>query len=416
MDSSRSGGPKTGHRGRLRSRFLTQTDETLPDEALLELLLGYAIPRRDVRPLAKELIKEHGSLSTLLSADLESLCKSKGVTEYVGVLLKLVDFIKEQRPKTPTQKTGTSEPRSPSTKPKKRVPSKEKPAGGSRAEAPPTQMAKTQDALPFAQPEPAPPEGQPAAPASEKPPRRPPKRARSGIIAKAVLKEAIHFLPKLPDTESIEKAKEYLVANLHHSSEQTRHRFANYITQRMFPDGTADRPIREFARKFPDSRDLRDVAFYRFCKVEDLVQDVVTDLLLPNVGAGKLDRDRLRDYLRKRYPESRSIKDCAQAIIEALTGAQVTDADRTTIKFAYREIPTASFAFVLHSEFLEPGMYEIEALRGNRLVKTMLWNPDSVVPALYGLRNHGIISKVSEIDRFCQFTTRWSLDELVDHL
>ncbi len=57
-----------GHRDRLRQRFLKAPD-ALPDYEILELILFRSIPRRDVKPLAKELLKEFGSLSGALSAE-----------------------------------------------------------------------------------------------------------------------------------------------------------------------------------------------------------------------------------------------------------------------------------------------------------------------------------------------------------
>ncbi|MBO6905048.1 MAG: hypothetical protein JJ865_08850, partial [Parvibaculum sp.] len=56
-----------GHRERLRQRFLKAPD-ALPDYEILELILFRSIPRKDVKPLAKELLKEFGSLSGALSA------------------------------------------------------------------------------------------------------------------------------------------------------------------------------------------------------------------------------------------------------------------------------------------------------------------------------------------------------------
>jgi len=58
----------TGHRQRLRERFLTGDIESLSDEILLELLLTFSIGRKDVRPLSQELIRVFGSLSQVLSA------------------------------------------------------------------------------------------------------------------------------------------------------------------------------------------------------------------------------------------------------------------------------------------------------------------------------------------------------------
>ena len=54
---------KKGHRQRLRDRFASGEESSRSEKALLELLLAYAIPQKDVQPLAARLLSEHGSLS-----------------------------------------------------------------------------------------------------------------------------------------------------------------------------------------------------------------------------------------------------------------------------------------------------------------------------------------------------------------
>ncbi|WP_246149244.1 RadC family protein [Skermanella pratensis] len=62
-----------GHRDRLRSRFLTAGADALQDYELLELLLFAALPRRDVKPLAKSLLRAFGGLWGVLNAPPEAL-------------------------------------------------------------------------------------------------------------------------------------------------------------------------------------------------------------------------------------------------------------------------------------------------------------------------------------------------------
>jgi hypothetical protein len=59
---------KTGHRQKLRERFLAEGHESCSDERLLELLLTFAIGRKDVRPLAQELVQIFGNLDHILSS------------------------------------------------------------------------------------------------------------------------------------------------------------------------------------------------------------------------------------------------------------------------------------------------------------------------------------------------------------
>jgi hypothetical protein len=61
-------------------------------------------------------------------------------------------------------------------------------------------------------------------------------------------------------------------------------------------------------------------------------------------------------------------------------------------------------------------MYEILNVELNPAIKAMFWNPDKLLPGLYELRNRGILAKISEIDRFRQFTTKFTLEELVKYL
>lgn len=82
-----------GHRQRLRERFLSGGTEALQDYELLELLLFMAIPRRDVKPLAKQLLKTFGSLPELMAATPEELIKVSGISENTATAIKTVSAI-----------------------------------------------------------------------------------------------------------------------------------------------------------------------------------------------------------------------------------------------------------------------------------------------------------------------------------
>jgi DNA repair protein RadC len=79
-----------GHRKRLRQRFLTGGADALPDYELLELILFTVIPRRDVKPLAKKLIKKFGSFAGVIQADVDELQSVDGIGRAVAVGLKTV--------------------------------------------------------------------------------------------------------------------------------------------------------------------------------------------------------------------------------------------------------------------------------------------------------------------------------------
>lgn len=78
-----------GHREKMRQRFLKSGLDAFADHEALELLLYYAIPRRDTNPIAHALMERYGSLSAVLAAPVEDLKKVEGVGESAAILLKL---------------------------------------------------------------------------------------------------------------------------------------------------------------------------------------------------------------------------------------------------------------------------------------------------------------------------------------
>lgn len=79
-----------GHRERLRGKLLKRGAGALDDYEILEVLLMTLVPRRDVKPIAKALEKQFGSLSAILAAPPEALVKVDGVGETVAAYLKTI--------------------------------------------------------------------------------------------------------------------------------------------------------------------------------------------------------------------------------------------------------------------------------------------------------------------------------------
>ena len=81
----------TGHRDRLKKRFLQQGLDGFTDIQALELLLFYSIPRKDTNPIAHRLLDRFGSLSQVLDAAPEELAQVQGISENSAVLLSLIN-------------------------------------------------------------------------------------------------------------------------------------------------------------------------------------------------------------------------------------------------------------------------------------------------------------------------------------
>jgi len=79
-----------GHRERLRQRFTASGFDGFHDYEVLELLLTYAIPRADVKPVAKRLLRAFGTLAGVFDAPMAELMQVEGVGEKAAVFLTLV--------------------------------------------------------------------------------------------------------------------------------------------------------------------------------------------------------------------------------------------------------------------------------------------------------------------------------------
>jgi len=79
-----------GHRARMRRRFRETGFEGFNDHEILEMLLYYACPRKDMNEIAHELINRFGSIAGVLDADYEELITVKNITENSATLFKMI--------------------------------------------------------------------------------------------------------------------------------------------------------------------------------------------------------------------------------------------------------------------------------------------------------------------------------------
>ena len=79
-----------GHRARLRKRLLDGGSEALADHELIEYLLMTAVPRKDMKPLAKALLKRFGGLAGVLNAEPAALAQENGMGAASTAALKIV--------------------------------------------------------------------------------------------------------------------------------------------------------------------------------------------------------------------------------------------------------------------------------------------------------------------------------------
>lgn len=78
------------HRKRLRERFMHGGADAMPDYELLELVLFRAVPRQDVKPLARQFLEKFGDFNGVLTADPDRLEEVSGVGPAIATEFKIV--------------------------------------------------------------------------------------------------------------------------------------------------------------------------------------------------------------------------------------------------------------------------------------------------------------------------------------
>ena len=343
-----------GHRERLRKRFLTFADQ-VSEIDLLELILMYSIPRRDVAPLAGKLLQYFGSIDAILSAPIEELASVPGVGESTTTLFKIIAAVKMKKSiiQQPTLFTNNE--------------------------------ASNHDVEPVS-------------------------RAMR-VFANDEIVNSLLLLPKAPSFTTLEEYKNYLISNLPYNSEETRRRRANYIVDRFFSTGKFKSPLTLFLSHEPQDNVLKPIVFYHILKSEPIAIKVAEELVYPLLPIGRTNRDQVKDFVLKYLPEASdsSLKNMLRAIFYSYNLLGIGNVVGETLRFQLRPGEFESFLYVFTSEFKEPGIYTFDQLYQGPLHRWLLWDREWLRRQLYNLRDLGIISKISEIDSVKQFTV--SLDQ-----
>ena len=356
---------RSGHRQRLRERFLAAGSLGLPDAELIELLLTYAIPRQDVAPLAADLLGRFGSVPGVLKASYQELLGVPGIGEHAAVLLEAV-----------TQLTT-------------KLRSQKEPAAAAVDQ--PRLFQTEQDLGPLFRPRPE------------------PEEPTMHTFANDEFANALVFVPEAARFESYDAYRAYLSERLPYNSESTRSRRANEILKRFFPDQTLNTPLAYYASHCQSTDDLKPALFYHLLKAEPLVAQVAEQLVWPALPLGRVEREAMRQFVLACLPGLRpaSLTKALQSLHNAYHLSSTGMKDEESLHFQTHAGTLESYLYILTCEFPQPGMYRFELLEQGPMRTWLLWDREWMERQLYSLRDLGILSKVSQIDTVRQFTLEY---------
>lgn len=388
-----------GHRVRLRERFLSGEVPSHSDEALLELLLSYTIPRTDVQPLAARLIDSFGSLEKVLTAAPDALCKISGIQTTTVALFKVVDHIRRNTSPA-VQATTLKEHTEPSADQAQTPKGRGHIGVGGAVQTP---RAQTELRLALA--------GQVELTLAQKPPTRERKTIQDVLIPEGLLALKIAH-----EAATQEQLQEILMKRLGQNSVKTRRRYAQSILNWFFADGLSGLLPRVW-RAYEDEAISTDLLRWSYLNQEPIMGRCVAEALYPCenglvMPATYFDRF-LQDCLGETPPEKTRER-------LKINLKKIGFLERTRGK-PDRLLPVVtqktSLLVLVHHLFAAKAVRTVEFrnLFANPFWKHLGYkSEDAVRSVLREADATGLIGKYVVADQLEQVTTCFTLDELLE--
>ncbi len=397
MDDSDTG--KAGHRERLRERFLSGDASSRTDLGVLELLLTFAVPRRDVRPLAEALLAHFGGLDRVLAADVSALRLVGGVDSHVSTLVKLVDYICQTRP---VPRPGAA-PRDHASSV-----SVDTPSAAERLERPRvTSIPLAQSEMPLNLP------GQPELPLPQKDPVGHGREQKT--LQDALLVEGLLALRLSQEVHSTEELHETLVKRLGQNSMETRRRYAHSIERWFFPDGLNGLLPRVW-RAYQEETIAMDLLRWSYLNQEPIMGQCVAEALFPCETGLVIPATYFDKFLQDHLGEPASEK-TRKRLKTNLKKLGFLDRPKGNPD---RLLPVAtqktSFLILVHHLFAAKAVRTVELrnLLANPFWRYLGYKSEDAVRALLREADaSGLLGKYVVADQLEQVTTCFTLNELL---
>jgi DNA repair protein RadC len=327
--------------------YLTNIEE-------LELLLSYAIPRKDVKPIAKALIQRFGDLQNITSQSISELETIKGIGEVSAIYLLLIGNLL-RRQDMEVKELDMNKP-----------------------------QMNLFDVQKFDQQKPQ----------------------SIKLFANDEIANSLEYLSEAysyPDKESFEA---FLVDTLPYNSGTTRKRRARYILSRFLNYPGIQNPLTYLFSATSSEEAKRNALFYVIQKQELIAYYFAEEVIWPNLAMGFVTKAQISNFVSRYFPEAseKTIYEIQKALINTYGLLDKGRVENDQLLFSLQNADLESFLFVLTSEYPQPETIPFEKIMNGFVHQHMLWHRDWIKDQLYRLRELKIISKIAEIDFLKKFT------------
>jgi DNA repair protein RadC len=309
-----------GHRERLRQKFKRKSPFIIRRRET-ELLLTYAIPRKDVEPLAHGLLAHFGSLQAVIVAPPEQLLEIDGVGESTITFIQLLQSLM----------IAFSEVSSDMSSTKRKI------------NSPQLNLFKVEPEF-----------GKPSSTGNSARKKPAIKDRQMRVFANDEIVNSLAFLPQAGKFRSLEDFKGYLQEKLPYNAAETRQRRANYIIERFYFENNIDTPFTYFVSQCTADVDLKPVIFYHILKAEPIATKVAEEFIWPALPIGRIEREQLREFVLQHLPNTKvaSQAKILQAIFHTYGLLDIGETNTTTLRFQLHKGTMKVFSTFFQANFL----------------------------------------------------------------
>ena len=247
---------------------------------------------------------------------------------------------------------------------------------------------------------------------------------KNRFFSNPLINETLKFLPKALEFENEMDFKKFLIRQLPQNSEHVRQRYARYITNRFFDNGKPMKPLIVFIQRFgEDAKSSKEALFFELLMKEPVLRQTCEGFFSKRVGH-RAKKAELESFLISSYGRGfdndlakKSARHQAKDIVSVLKELNRIEVIKPGEYLVKAKKPSFfEFLYVLHRLFPQLGMYRAEEFLHDDVIDALIWDRSDLKELLYKAWQEKYLAKVSEIDQYFHFSTRYSLNEFVERV
>lgn len=227
--------------------------------------------------------------------------------------------------------------------------------------------------------------------------------ARRTYFNNPLIGESLRHLPEAVNHPTSVAFRNFLIEHLHHNSQGTRARFAQYISQRYSRDGAMNLDLARAIARWGEERTGREILYFELLQATPILSETAALWLAEQPPSGA-PRSALLEFVARRLL-GKSAGQVAKAMVQAFRECGKLTSPKPAVYLpVWSAPPIEAFLYVLARLYPERTMVRLDLFLGEPILRALLWPRPAVEGLLAAACSAGHLSRISELDQVRQFT------------